>query len=138
VLRIFKKKKYKGDKSKRYLSVIKYFSLYWTSFLYAAKNLRVFYNSFLFNKKGKNYKFLNLGFFYKFKSLFYRFRFMYFPFFFFIKKRAAFYKSTKKRYSTYSNGVEHKLFFYKKNYIKFFVELYYNKWFIFLLNSNMF
>jgi hypothetical protein len=28
VLRIFKKKKYKGDKSKRYLSVIKYFSLY--------------------------------------------------------------------------------------------------------------
>jgi hypothetical protein len=123
---------------RRSLSVIKYFALYWTSFLYSAKNLRVFYNSFLFNKKGKNYKFLNLGFYYKLKSLFYSFRLMYFPFFFFIKKRAAFYKSTKNRYSVYSNSLELKLFFYKNNYIKLFVELYYNKWFIFLLNSSIF
>jgi hypothetical protein len=123
---------------KKYLSIIKYFSLYWTSFIYSAKNLRIFYNSFLLNKKGRNYKFLNLGFFYKFKNLFYNYRLMYFPFFFFVKKRAAFYKSTKNRYSTYSNSVAHKLFFYKNNYIKFFVELYYNKWFIFLLNSNIF
>jgi hypothetical protein len=95
--------------------------------MYSVKNLRVLYNSFLFNKKGENYKFLNLGFFYKFKSLFYHFRFMYFPFFFFIKKRAAFYKSTKRRHSAYSNNIERKLFFCKDHYIKLFVELYYNK-----------
>ena len=92
------------------------------------KNLRILYNSFLLSKKQKNYDFLNLGFLRSLKEKkFYNFKFMYFPFFFFIKKKNSFFKTILSNYVSYKNIINNKLFVYNNYYIKFFVELYYNK-----------
>ena len=75
--------------------------------------------------KIKNFKFFNLKYFF-------------FPYFFFIKKRNTFYKQRKFKVSKLSNNFSNKLFlnYYNKFnfYIKKFIELYYNKWLINLLN----
>jgi hypothetical protein len=52
---------------------------------------------------------------------------MYFPFFFFIKKRNSFFKTILSNYSNYQNTLDNRLFFFNNYYIKIFIELYYNK-----------
>jgi hypothetical protein len=133
---LVKKKKFNRHFIKKYKSIIKYSALYWASFVYSIKGLRIIYNTFNVNKK--NFKFLNLKFFQNFKKLRYKFKFFYFPFFFFLKKKSVFYKTNLSNHTSFSNRLKNILFFSKKRFLKFFVELYYNKWFIFLLNSGLF
>lgn len=125
---------------KNFYNRAKYFALYWTSFIYSMKNLRVFYNTFKIEKKKKNFNFLSLS---HFKSLalknhYYKnFKYLYFPFFFFIKKKRSFFKSILRNYVNFNNVVNNKLNFFCGYYIKIFIELYYNKWFIYLLNFSL-
>jgi small subunit ribosomal protein S2 len=120
---------------KKLKNITKYFILYWTSFVYSVKNLRIFYNSFDKNKKNNN--FLNLKYLYNLNKKLDNLKFMYFPFFFFIKKRNSFFKTILSNYSNYQNTLDNRLFFFNNYYIKIFIELYYNKWFLYLLNSNL-
>jgi len=89
------------------------------------KSLRIVYNTFNVNKK--NFKFLNLKFFQNFEKSNYKFKIFYFPFFFFLKKRNVFYKTNLSNHASFSGRVKNILFFSKKRFLKFFVELYYNK-----------
>src|SRR5256885_1384978 len=52
-----RKKKYNKYFIKKLKNIMKYFILYWSSFVYSVKNLRIFYNSFLFDKSKKNNNF---------------------------------------------------------------------------------
>lgn len=137
VLCSLKKGRKKNKNIKKNKNVLNYFSLYWTSFLHSVKNLRIFYNSLSLNKQQRNNNFLNLGFLQSLKKQSNDFKFMYFPFFFIIKKKNKFFKNILSNYSSYSNIIDNKLFFHNNYYIKFFIELYYNKWFLYLLNSNL-
>ena len=132
-----RKKKHNKYFIKKLKNIMKYFILYWSSFVYSVKNLRVFYNSFLFDKSKKNNNFLNLKYLYSLNKKSDSFKFMYFPFFFFIKKRNSFFKSILSNYLNYQNILDNRLFFFNNYYIKFFIELYYNKWFLYVLNSNL-
>jgi len=124
---------------RKFYKMIKYFSLYFTSFIYALKYSRIFYNTFLFKKISK-YIFLDLAFSHtrsnrkllRFSNLK---KYAFFPFYFFIKKRRSFFKSQRKDYSFYSDNIQNKFFlnYYNKRfinkfiYVKAFIELYYNK-----------
>jgi small subunit ribosomal protein S2 len=143
ILRTLKRKKKARFIIRHFYNMKKYSSFYFTSFIYALKYSRIFYNTFLFKKINKSI-FLDLAFLRKNrKNKLSNFKYSFFPFFFFKKKRRIFLKNRKKKYSFHTDYIQHKfLLNYYNNrivnplYIKIFIELYYNKWFICLLNSN--
>lgn len=127
--------------SKNFYNRMKYISLYLTSFIYSMKYLRIFYSTFKINKieKKKKFNFLNLSYYKPLPRKVYRysgFKYKCFPFFIFTKKRRSFFKSSSRDYVNFVKVINNKLFFFNSHYIKIFIELYYNKWFIYLLNFN--
>ena len=141
--------------------MFKYSSFFFTSFMYSMKYSRIFYNSFLLKKINK-LKIFDIAFPIKIYKKNLKFNilienkkkekktqlislnhdyFQIFPYFFFRKKKYASYKNYKKIYHKIYDKLDNKLllnyynkFSKKLFYIKIFIELYYNKWFIYLLN----
>jgi small subunit ribosomal protein S2 len=115
-----------------------YIILYHTFIINFTKFLRVIYNSYFFYKRKDH--FLNILLVYR-KSLRYKqFKFKYaYSSYFFCKKR-RFYENWKKikRKFKFSNRANNSLFINEDTYINVFIELYYAKWLIHSLNSNIF